>query len=133
MIGLISEEGSYKLKIAVSAQDGSLDAKIDMRFGRARYFILVDPDTWDFEVVDNKQNIQAPAGAGIQAARIVADHGADVLIAGNCGPNAFRTLKAADIKVFAGLDGTVREAINSYKNEELKPAEGANVETHSGM
>ena len=121
------------MKVAVPAQDGSLDAKIDMRFGRAKCFIVVDPDTWGFEVVDNKQNIQAPAGAGIQAAQIVADHGADVLIAGNCGPNAFRTLKAANIKVSTGLDGTVREAIDSYKNGELKPAEDANVEAHSGM
>jgi predicted Fe-Mo cluster-binding NifX family protein len=121
------------LKIAVPAQDSDLDAKIDMRFGRAKCFIVVDPDTWEFEVVDNKQNIQAPAGAGIQAAQIVADHGADVLIAGNCGPKAFKTLKAADIKVFTGPDGTIREAVNSYKNGELKPAEGANVDAHSGI
>jgi len=121
------------MKIAIPAQDGSLDAKVDMRFGRAKCFVVVDPDTWEFEVVDNKQNIQALAGAGIQAARIVAEHGADVLIAGDCGPNAFKTLKGADIEVFMGLDGTIREAVNSYKNEELKPAEGANVEAHSGI
>lgn len=121
------------MKIAVPAQDSSLDAKMDMRFGRAKCFIVVDPDTWEFEVVDNKQNIQAPAGAGIQAAQIVADHGARVLIAGNCGPNAFKVLKAADIKVFVGFDGTAREAISSYKNGELKPAEDANVEAHSGI
>ena len=121
------------MKIAVPAQDGDLGAKVDVRFGRAKCFVLVDPDTWEFEVADNKQNIQAPAGAGIQAAQIVANHGANVVIAGNCGPNAFRTLKAADIKVFAGLDGTVREVVNSYKNGELKPVEGANVEAHSGI
>ena len=121
------------MKIAVPAQDASLDSKIDMRFGRAKCFIVVDPDTWSFKVVDNKQNIQAPSGAGIQAAEIVANNGADVLIAANCGPNAFRTLKAADIKVFAGLEGTVREAIKSYKDGNLRPAEGANVEAHSGI
>ena len=66
-------------------------------------------------------------------AQIVADHGADVLIAGNCGPKAFMTLKAADIKVFVGLVGTVREAIESYKDGKLKLAEGANVEAHTGI
>ncbi len=121
------------MRIAVPAQDGNLDAKIDMRFGRAKCFIVVDMDTWEFDVVDNKQNIQAPAGAGIQAAQIVADQDADVLIAGNCGPKAFIALKAADIKVFVGLDGTVGEAVKSYKDGKLKLAEGANVEAHSGI
>ena len=121
------------MKIAVPAQNGDLDAKVDMRFGRAKFFVLVDPDTWEFGVVDNKQNIQASAGAGIQAAQIVANHDADVVISGNCGPKAFRTLKAADIKIFVGLDGTVREAINFYKNGNLKLAEEANVESHSGI
>ena len=121
------------MKIAVPAQDGNLDAKIDMRFGRAKCFILVDLDICEFDVVDNKQNIQAPAGAGIQAAQIVADHNADVLVAGNCGPKAFMTLKAADIKVFVGMDGTVRKAIESYKDGKLKLAEEANVEAHTGI
>jgi predicted Fe-Mo cluster-binding NifX family protein len=121
------------MKIAIPAQAGYLEARIDMRFGRAKCFVVVDPETWDFEIVDNKQNIQASAGAGIQAAQIVADHGADVLIAGNCGPKAFTALKAADIKVFMGLDGTVREAVKSYKDGNLKLAEGANVEAHSGI
>jgi len=121
------------MKITVPAQDGSLDAKIDMRFGRAKCFVVVDTETWDFKVVDNEQNIQAPAGAGIQAAQIVANNGADVLISGNCGPKAFKTLAAAGIKVFTGSDNTVREAVESYKNGELKPAESANVEAHSGI
>lgn len=121
------------MKIAVPAQDGSLDAKIDMHFGRARCFVVVDPDTWEFTVADNEQNVQALAGAGIQAAQIVADQDADVVIASNCGPKAFRTLKTANIKVFVGTDGTVREAINSYRDGKLKLAEAANVEAHSGI
>ncbi len=121
------------MKVAVPAQDGSLEAKIDPRFGRAKCFIIVDPETWEFKVVDNKQNMQSPAGAGIQAAQIVANNDADVVVASDCGPNAFRTLKAADIEVFVGLSGTVKEAVESYKNGELKPARDASVEAHSGI
>ena len=121
------------MKIAVPAQDGNLDAKIDAHFGRAACFVVVDPDTLEFTAADNKQNLQALAGAGIQAAQIVANHGADVVLASNCGPKAFTTLKAADIEVFTGLDGTVREAVSRYKNGELKPADGANVDAHSGI
>ncbi len=120
------------MKIAVTAQDGGLDAKIDPRFGRAACFVVVDPETMEFEVVDNKQNLQAVSGAGVQAAQIVAEHGASAVLTGNCGPNAFRTLKAADIKVFAGASGTVKEAITAYKSGSLTAAGDANVDAHSG-
>ena len=121
------------MKIAVPAQDGNLDAKVDAHFGRAGCFVFVDPDSLEFTAADNEQNVQALAGAGIQAAQIVADNGADVVLASNCGPKAFRALQAADIEVFTGLDSTVRDAVNRYKNGELKPADGANVDAHSGI
>ena len=121
------------MKIAITAQGSSLDANVDPRFGRAGYFAMVDPDTMEFEVVDNKQNFQAAAGAGVQAAQLVAEHGATAVLTGNCGPKAFRTLSAADIEVFMGLNGTVKEAIAAYKSGDLTPAESANVEAHSGI
>jgi len=121
------------MKIAIAARGGSLDAMVDQRFGRAGCFVMVDPDTMDFEVVDNKQNVQAAAGAGIQAAQLVAEHGAEAVLTGNCGPKAFRTLKVAGIEVFMGLNGTVKEATAAYKSGALTPADSANVEAHSGI
>jgi predicted Fe-Mo cluster-binding NifX family protein len=94
---------------------------------------MVDPDTMEFEVVDNKQNVQAAAGAGVQAAQTVAEHGAAVVLTGNCGPKAFRTLRAADIEVFMGLSGIVKEAAAAYKSGKLTSAEDANVAAHSGI
>ena len=121
------------MKIAITAQDGSLDAKVDPRFGRAGCFIVVDPDTMKFQMVDNKQNVQAASGAGVQAAQTVAEQGVAAVLTGNCGPKAFRTLKAADIEVFMGLSGTVKDAITAYKSGALTPADNANVEAHSGI
>ena len=121
------------MKIAITAQGRSLDAIVDQRFGRAGCFVVVNPDTMEFQVVDNKQNVQAASGAGVQAAQLVAEHGAVVVLTGNCGPKAFRTLRAADIQVFMGLSGTVKEATAAYKSGGLTPAEGANVEAHSGL
>lgn len=121
------------MKIAITARGGSLDAMVDPRFGRAGCFVVVDPDTMEFEVVDNRQNVQAAAGAGIQAAQLVAEHGAEAVLTGNCGPKAFRTLKAADIEVFMGVSGTVKNAITAYKSGDLTPADNANVEAHSGI
>ena len=118
------------MKIAVTSTCEGLDAQMDPRFGRAKMFLVIDTETEAIEVVDNTQNLEAAQGAGIQAARIVADHGAEVVITGHCGPNAFRTLSAAGIKLVVGAEGTIGEAVERFKSGELKTAEGADVEGH---
>ena len=122
-----------QMKIAVTAQDGSLDAMVDPRFGRATCFFVVDTKTMEFAVVDNKQNIHATFGAGVQAGQIVAKHGVEAVLTGNCGPNAFKTLNMAEIKVYTEASGTVREAVEAFKNGDLALSESANVEANSGL
>jgi len=120
------------LKVAVTAQGEDLLSDIDPRFGRCRFFLIVDIDTMDFESVSN-ENAMASGGAGIQAAQNIAKTGVKVVVTGNMGPNAFQTLSAAGIKVFTGANGTIKEAIESYKKGELKESEAPNVGSHSGM
>ncbi len=102
------------MKIAVSATGKKLSDKVDPRFGRARYILLVDQESMDIEAIDNSNNIQAFKGAGIQAATLLADKEVDVLLTGFCGPNAFRTLNAADIRVINNVSGTVEQAISAF-------------------
>jgi predicted Fe-Mo cluster-binding NifX family protein len=118
------------MKIAITSQGTDLDAAIDPRFGRAANFILVDPETNAFEVIENKQNLNLPQGAGIQAGKTIVDNKADAVITGNCGPKAFNVLSAAGVKIFIGAKGTVRESIERYKNDELQAANNPNVEGH---
>ncbi|OQX82797.1 MAG: dinitrogenase iron-molybdenum cofactor biosynthesis protein [Candidatus Latescibacteria bacterium 4484_7] len=119
------------MKVAVTSLGEGLDSKVDTRFGRAKYYVLYDTETKETETIDNSVNMNASHGAGIQAAEAVANTGASVLITGNVGPNAFRSLDAVGIKVFTGADGdTVREAIAKYERGELGSADGANVEGH---
>jgi predicted Fe-Mo cluster-binding NifX family protein len=118
------------MKLAVTAKGTDLDSQVDPRFGRAAYIIIVDSDSMDFEVLDNGANVNAFKGAGIQAATLVSDKGAEVLLTGFCGPNAFRTLKAANIKVVNDASGTVREAIKAFGEGQLSFAAGANVNGH---
>ena len=118
------------MKLAVTAKGTDLDSPVDPRFGRAAYIIIVDSDSMDFEVLDNGANVNAFKGAGIQAATMVSDKGAEVLLTGFCGPNAFRTLKAAKIKVVNDASGTVREAIKAFSEGQLSFAAGANVNGH---
>jgi len=118
------------MQVIVTARGESLDTPVDPRFGRARYFILVDTETNEATVHDNTQNLNAAQGAGIQSAETVARLGAEAVISGNVGPKAFRTLSAAGIKVYLCPDGTAAEAMRLFQAGELAAVAAANVEGH---
>jgi len=118
------------MKIAVTSQGKTLDSQVDPRFGRAPYFIIVDTESLDFEVIDNSANQNAFKGAGIQAATDVSKHKAEVLLTGHCGPNAFKALSAAGIKVCNNATGTVREAVDAFKAGKMTFSEAPNAMSH---
>ena len=118
------------MKIAVSSSGKDLAAQLDPRFGRASYFIILNPESMTFEVVENSQNLNLPQGAGIQAAKTIVDNKADVLITGHCGPKAFKVLQGAGVKIIIGATGSVAEVIQQYKDGELEVGQKADVEGH---
>ena len=118
------------MKIAVSSTGKDLGADLDPRFGRSAYFIIVDPQNMAFEVVENRQNLNLPQGAGIQAAKTIVDNQAAVLITGHCGPKAFKVLQSAGVKIITGAKGSVAEVIQQYKNGKLEITREADVEGH---
>lgn len=120
------------MKICVTSEGASLDARVDQRFGRCRYFIFIDPQTMEFEAVVN-QNADGMGGVGIQSGQLAAEKQADVILTGNVGPNASQTLAAAGIAVVLNVSGTVKEAVEKYQNGELKPSAGPNVQEKSGF
>jgi len=116
------------MKIAVTSTGTDLDSPVDPRFGRAAYILIVDSETLDHEVLENQENVNALKGAGIQAASMVSAKGAEVLLTGFCGPNAFKALKAAKIGVANDAGGSVREAVKAYLDGKLPLSDKANVE-----
>ena len=120
------------MKIAVSASNPDLTSPVDPRFGRCSYFIFIDPETMGFEAVKNP-NVSSSSGAGIQAAQLVSEKGAQVVLTGHCGPNAFQTLQAAGIELFVGVRGSVQEAVEQYRSGKLQLAGQPNAPPHAGM
>jgi predicted Fe-Mo cluster-binding NifX family protein len=118
------------MKIAVTAQGQELSGEIDIRFGRAKWLIVFDTETGDYHAHDNVVNLNAVQGAGIQTGQNIANLGADAVITGNVGPNAFKTLNAAGVRIFLTEQQTVRDAIDSFKAGKLKEVNQANVEGH---
>jgi predicted Fe-Mo cluster-binding NifX family protein len=120
------------MKICVTATAGDLNAQVDPRFGRCQYFVFVDSDTMAFEAMANEA-IAAPGGAGIQAAQTVVNKGVAVLISGNIGPNAFQVLSTAGVKIATDAYGTVKEAVEMYKNGRLSETGVSTVTAHAGV
>ena len=115
------------MKIAVTSMGTDLDSAVDERFGRARYILFVDLESDELEVIDNDENVEAMQGAGIQTAQEVSERGAGWILTGHVGPKAFQALHTANIRIGTGASGTVREAIQRYKNGEFTATEAADV------
>mgnify|MGYP006276520767 FL=1 len=107
------------MKIAITAKDQKLDAEVDPRFGRCGNFLFVDTETMEFKSFENEAK-DAPSGAGVQSAQFVVDKDVDALLTGRVGPKALRGLKAGNQKIYTGLSGTVAQAIEQFKNNELE-------------
>ncbi len=120
------------MNICITAQGPTLDAPVDMRFGRCANFIFVDPETMQFETIPNP-GAMAGGGAGIQAAQFIVDHNAFVVLTGNVGPNAYNALKTGGVKVFIGISGTVRNALEQHQAGQLTEVSSPTSSAHAGM
>lgn len=118
------------MKIIITSEGTTRESPIDPRFGRAKHLLLVDTDSGELSAHDNLQNLNAPQGAGIQAAQTVARLGAEAVLTGHVGPKAFTTLQAANIAIYSGVSGTVREAIEQFTSGRLTSAVKADVQGH---
>ncbi len=120
------------MKICITSQGDNLDAEVDPRFGRAVYFLIVDTENMESEAIQNPY-IQAGGGAGIQAAQFVANKDVEAIITGNIGPNSFQVLTEAGLSIISGVSGSVKSAIEKYKNGELKSVENPTVNEKFGL
>ncbi len=101
------------MKIAIAASGKDLDARVDPRFGRAPYFLIVETPGMSLEALANP-HASRPAGAGVASAEMLVEKGVEAVVAGVCGPNSFDTLSAAGVQVVTGVSGTAGEAVGYF-------------------
>jgi predicted Fe-Mo cluster-binding NifX family protein len=80
------------------------------------WLVLFDTETNQWEAFQNPGASQS-GGAGVAAAQLVVDKGADVVLSGDFGPNASRAFQAAKIGMqrFTDSTTTVQEAVDDFK------------------
>lgn len=128
--GSMSSKEGGPMKIAVTSIDGTLEGSVDERFGRCKKLVVYDPERKTVEVVDNKANMGAAQGAGIQTAQNVVNAGAGTVISGHFGPKAFQVLKAAGVEIYQAANVTVAEALKRFEQGRLGKLTGADVDSH---
>ncbi|MFX1319633.1 MAG: NifB/NifX family molybdenum-iron cluster-binding protein [Promethearchaeota archaeon] len=121
-----------KTRICITAQGPTLDAPIDLRFGRCANFIFVDSRNMKFESAPNP-GAMTGGGAGIQAAQFVVDHQAKVVLTGHVGPNAYHALNSGGVEVYTGISGSVNDAIKQFQNNQLTRAASSTAPAHTGI
>jgi predicted Fe-Mo cluster-binding NifX family protein len=120
------------MRIAITSEGSTLEARVDQRFGRCPFFLIVNTDDLSFEAIEN-QNALLGGGAGIQSAQMVAGKGITHVLTGACGPNAYQVLAAAGIEVVTGCTGNVRDVIRQFQGGRFTATGGPNVADHYGV
>lgn len=120
------------MRIVVSAEGEGLDARASHVFGRCPTYVFVETDSMESETMNNPA-IDEASGAGIQAAQFVVEQGAEAVITGNVGPNAYNVLQASGTPVYLLEGGTVREVLEAYDRGQLRRAGGATGPAHAGL
>ncbi|MFO8010930.1 MAG: NifB/NifX family molybdenum-iron cluster-binding protein [Dehalococcoidia bacterium] len=110
------------MKIAVSADGTELDSGVSKVFGRAEYLLIVDTETMESMAVANP-GASGGRAAGMRAVVVAVSHEVEAILTGYCSPMAARYLASSGIEVNDNLSGTVREAIDYYRQHSMEPGQ----------
>ena len=108
------------MKIAIALEENSYNSLADRRFGRAAYFILINPETDNYEIIENEAKDEA-TGAGLKAVKTLINLGVNEIIAGEIGPKAAVLINEFEIPVYKMGELTkVSEILKNYKENKLE-------------
>jgi len=108
------------MKVLLSTVQGGLDDQVSPIFGRAPTFTLVELGSDGAGKVSISRNsaMSSPGGAGLAAAQIAIDLGAEAVVSGDFGPKAVYALMQAGIRMHR-FSGSVRQALERLSEGEL--------------
>ncbi|MBP2071475.1 NifB/NifX family molybdenum-iron cluster-binding protein [Thermoanaerobacterium butyriciformans] len=119
------------MKIAISSEGDNLNSNVNSRFGRARYFIVVDTESMNYKAI-GKTAASSAGGAGTKAAQLLLDEGVDSIISSNVGPNALEVFQAAGISVYKSINDTIEKNVEEFKKGTLEKIELPTNNGHHG-
>ena len=109
------------MKIAISSTGKNLTDNVSEIFARCPYFVIVEVENGKIKKTEVRENKIADqlGGAGISAARLMAEKDVKAVITGNVGPRALEVLNQFQIGIYDG-DGTVEKVLQEFIQEKLE-------------
>ena len=101
------------MRIGVLSDGEELSSEVSEDFGHAPYFLIVDSDTLDYEVIVNE--FVNAMGAGMKVAEAIISLKVDAVITGGIGSHGYNMLAKAGITVSFDEEGTVEECVAAFK------------------
>lgn len=118
------------MKIAISSDGDTVESRIDQRFGRCKYFVIVDTGSREKTDAIENQGAAQGHGAGIRAAQQLGELGVKAVITGQLGPNATNVLNQLGIKAYHA-SGNIKDAIDDFTENKLEEVSEVSA-PHSG-
>lgn len=118
------------MKIAISATGRDVESNIDVRFGRASFFLILDTKTKGVKAIVNKAR-ERSSGVGITAVNVVANEGIDAVITTDIGPPSFEILERDGIKMYQAK-GKISDAIQQFTEGKLPEITKPTVQKYMG-
>ena len=112
------------MKICVPAMGRELQEPISQHFGRAPYYLIVDQDSGDIEILENRSEHMGGSG---KPPEHIASKGAEIMICSGLGPKAIDMLRSYGIRTYVGAQGSVGEAIQQWREGKLPSADDGNA------
>ena len=108
------------MKIAISSTGRELSDSVAELFGRCPYFVIAEIENGKIVKADaiKNDNENQASGAGMSAAKLLAENDVNVIIARTIGPRAMDVLRQFNIEVYTG-EGIVKEVIQKFIDKKL--------------
>lgn len=114
------------MKVVIALEENKYEAQVDRRVGRAPYFLIIDIETNNYEIIENEAKDEV-TGAGLKVIKNLVTLGIDVLIAGDVGPKAAVLIEEFDLPVYKlGELTSVDEVLKAFKEKKLEKFDFSN-------
>jgi len=108
------------MKVGIpSMGEKGLDEQVGQHFGRVTHYTIVNLDTDDVNVIPNTSHHM---GGTVEPPELLKKEGVCVMLCSGLGRRAINLFEQMGIDVYVGASGKVRDAVNAYKQGNLKQA-----------
>lgn len=95
------------MKIAITSTGDTLEARLDQRFGRCKYFVIYDTESKSQEFVPNP-NVNAEEGAGPSSVELVASRQVKKIVSSEFGAKIKSLLDSLKIQMVVLKDPDIK-------------------------